>query len=129
MAARSCVPGFSEVVCTENGGPLSPDQFSIRQVIATAIRAPFGQENPSRCLIAVVTLRLLFNSCAQSPDRMPGRESAATDADIGALRQNCQTKSNSVCKPQPSSIRQVISRLTSETCREDRRWIVVVAFV
>src|SRR5271163_2589221 len=42
MAARSWVPGLSEVVCTENGGPLSPDQFSRRQVTATAIRAPFG---------------------------------------------------------------------------------------
>src|ERR1700730_8256320 len=42
MAARSWVPGLSEVVCTENGGPLSPDQFSKRQVTATAIRARFG---------------------------------------------------------------------------------------
>jgi hypothetical protein len=25
---------------------LSPDQFSIRHVTTTAIRAPFGQENP-----------------------------------------------------------------------------------
>jgi hypothetical protein len=46
MAARSCVPGFSEVVWTENGGPLSPDQFSIRHVIATTMRAPFGHVNP-----------------------------------------------------------------------------------
>src|SRR5215510_5239385 len=42
MAARSWVPGLSAVVCTENGGPLSPDQFSRRQVTATAIRAPLG---------------------------------------------------------------------------------------
>jgi hypothetical protein len=42
MAARSWVPGLSAVVWTENGGPLSPDQFSRRQVTATAIRAPFG---------------------------------------------------------------------------------------
>src|SRR5579859_6279509 len=45
MAARSWVPGFSDVVCTEKGGPLSPDQFSHRQVTTTAIRAPFGQPN------------------------------------------------------------------------------------
>jgi hypothetical protein len=46
MAARSWVPGLSEVVCTENGGPLSPDQFSRRQVTATTSRAPFGQAKP-----------------------------------------------------------------------------------
>src|SRR5476651_2698910 len=46
IAARSCVPGLSEVVCTENGGPLPSDQFSHRQVITTAMRASFGQEKP-----------------------------------------------------------------------------------
>src|SRR5262249_32918087 len=46
MAARSWVPGLSAVVCTEKGGPLSPDQVSNRQVTATAIRARLGHVNP-----------------------------------------------------------------------------------
>src|SRR5450631_341980 len=46
IAARSCVPGLSEVVCTENGGPLPSDQFSHRQVITTATRALLGQAKP-----------------------------------------------------------------------------------
>src|SRR5262245_61775034 len=46
MAARSWVPGLSAVVCTENGGPLSPDQFSRRPVTAMASRALLGQVKP-----------------------------------------------------------------------------------
>jgi hypothetical protein len=40
------------VVCTEKGGPLSPDQFSQRQVTTTAVRAPFGHAKPDEPVFA-----------------------------------------------------------------------------
>src|SRR3954452_15295274 len=46
MAARSGVPGLSDVVCTENGGPFPSDQFSSRHVTTTATRASLGQRKP-----------------------------------------------------------------------------------
>jgi hypothetical protein len=39
----------------EKGGPLSPDQFSIKHVTTTATRAPPGHANPDDAILSVVT--------------------------------------------------------------------------
>src|SRR5262249_17871510 len=58
-AARSCTPGFSAVVWTENGGPLPSDQVSRRHVTATATRAPPGHSKPplAACVMSYPSVR------------------------------------------------------------------------
>src|SRR5258708_1259891 len=71
MAARSWVPGLSAVVCTENGGPLSPDQFSNRQVTPIASRALLGQAKPLLFDVAVmVSVSPLVSTWRSAGDRV-----------------------------------------------------------